>query len=272
MMKHPYLPSVFPKVAAMCAVVGAALTSFSSQATAKDVRIAVPVLSGHFNEQGDGRSKAALDAIFKECGDKATFISYRWGQHWQMFEDNSDIDAVAIVWDDAGVSGFPSDDFIHQKNGVAFRADKNFEIKTPEDLAGLRVLGFGGATRMFPSLAVALPTVKSYWEAPPGFGTTLALVNDDVDVFITDGLIFAIDYMERAEKTGDTYGSKLWPRMSFVGLFPENGDKMHFRRKGDRDAFNACLKTAQDKGAIASATAPYVEPYRAIVGDQVPKQ
>ncbi|WP_262690142.1 hypothetical protein [Kordiimonas aestuarii] len=125
---------------------------------------------------------------------------------------------------------------------------------------------------MFPSLAEAIPTLGSYWEAPSGFATTQALVNGDADAFITDGLIFAIDYMGRVDKTGATYGDDAWPRMKFTALFPTNGDKMHFRDEDERDEFNACLDRAQASGAIAKATKPYVDPYREIVDDQVPKQ
>ena len=125
---------------------------------------------------------------------------------------------------------------------------------------------------MFPSLAKAVPTLGSYWEAPPGFATTKALVKGDADAFVTDGLIFAIDYMARIKATGGTYGDEVWPEMKFTALFPENGDKMHFRDKDARDEFNACLARAQKSGAIMKATKPYVDPYREIVGDQVPAQ
>ncbi|SDE19564.1 hypothetical protein [Kordiimonas lacus] len=235
-----------------------------------DMKIAVPILSGHFNQQADGRSAGALKAIFDACDTSFTLVSSRWGQHWQDFETDKSFDAVAIVWDSAGVSGFPGDDFIHSRNGVAFLASKGLKIETLADLKGLRVLGFGGAIELFPNLAEALPAFDSYWEAPAGFASRLALVNDDVDVFITDGLIFAIDYMDQVALNGAEYGDANWPRMKFVALFQELGDKLHFRRKADRDRFNGCLKQARETGAIAEATKPYVEPYKEIVGDSVP--
>lgn len=236
-----------------------------------EMKILVPVLSGHFDQRADGRSAGALKAIFGACDVSYSLTSRRWGQHWQDFEADSSFDAVAIVWDSAGVSGFPSNDFIHSRNGVAFLASKDLKIETLEDLAGLRVLGFGGATDLFPSLQDVLPTLGRYWEAPAGFASRLALVNDDVDVFITDGLIFAIDYMDQVAMNGATYGDVDWPRMKFVALFPELGDKLHFRRGADRDQFNSCLKQAQENGAIAKATKPYIDPYRDIVGDSVPE-
>ena len=239
---------------------------------ADEIKIAVPTLSGHFDETADGRSAAALRTVFAECGLKARFVSHRWGQHWQAFEKDKSFDAVAIVWDTAGVSGFASNDFIHQKNGIVFMTDRGFDIKTAADLKGLKILGFGGATQMFPELAEILPELENYWEAPPGFAATQALVNGSADAFITDGLIFAIDYMGRIKKTGATYGDSLWPKMTFVGLFDENGDKMHFRRENDRDQFNGCLAAAQASGAIAAATKPYVTPFSDIVGNQVPAQ
>ncbi len=61
------------------------------------MKIAVPVLSGHFDENIDGRSAAALRAIYSECGNSVEFIPYRWGQHWLAFEDDKSIDAVALV-------------------------------------------------------------------------------------------------------------------------------------------------------------------------------
>jgi ABC-type amino acid transport substrate-binding protein len=247
-----------------------ALAACLALPAAATVKVAVPTLSGHFNENMEGRSAAALRAIYELCDERVEFVQFRWGQHWLAFEDNKDFDAVALVWDDAGVTGYPSDDFIHSRNGVAFRADAGFDIKTLQDLKGLRVLGFGGATSMFPKLGEVLPTLASYWEAPPGFATTQALVAGDADAFVTDGLIFAIDYMERVQKTGGTYGDDHWPRMRSTALFDENGDKMHFRSKKKRDLFNACLARAQEIGAIAKATELFVTPYRDIVGDQVP--
>lgn len=234
------------------------------------VTIAVPTLSGHFNEQVDGRGAAAIRAVYAECGETVKFEQFRWGQHWLEFEDNKRFDAVALVWDDAGVSGFPSDSYIHSRNGVAYRADLGFDIKSIDDLEGLRILGFGGATTMFPSLAEIMPKLGSYWEAPAGFATTQALVNGDADAFITDGLIFAIDYMERTEKTGGEYGDEHWPRMKFTALFDANGDRMNFRDEKKRDEFNACLARAQQNGSIAKATEPYVTPYKDIVDGQVP--
>lgn len=250
--------------ACLLVVTGLALPSGAA------VKIAVPTLSGHFNENMQGRSAAALRAIYKECDEQVQFVQFRWGQHWLEFENNEDLDAVALVWDDAGVSGFPSDAYIHSRNGVAYRADAGFSIKTIDDLKGLRVMGFGGATNMFPTLRQALPSFGSYWEAPPGFATTQALVAGDADAFITDGLIFAIDYMERAEKTGGSYGDEHWPRMAFTALFEENGDRMHFRKEKKRDEFNRCLAHALESGAIAKATEAFITPYRDIVGDQVP--
>jgi len=242
----------------------------SLRADAQQVKIAVPILSGLFDKTGDGRARAALDAIFNTCEMQPTYEVQRWGQHWQRFEEDKSYDAVAVVWDTAGVSGFPSVDFIRQQNGIVYLADKNLEIKSPTDLAGLNVMGFGGATDMFPGLAEALPTVKRYWEAPQGFAATQALVNGDADVFITDGLIFAIDYMWRIDQTGAAYGDEHWPEMTFSGIFPMNGDRMHFRSKALRDRFNACIAEARENGAIAAATKPYVDPYRHIVSDQIP--
>lgn len=254
-------------------ILGAALLATgNSPAFAKPLKVAVPILSGHFDESLKGRSAAALDAIFDICGIKAEFVGHKWGQHWLAYDEDKSFDAVAIAWEDAGVSGYFSADFIHQKNGVAYLASRGFEIKTTADLKGLRVMGFGGATRMFPELASVLPDLASYWEAPSGFATTQALVNGDVDAFVTDGLIFAIDYMIRIQDTGATYGDSNWPAMKFSGLFRENGDKVAFRTSERRDQFNSCLATAQESGAIASATKPYVDPYRNIVGDQIPEQ
>jgi ABC-type amino acid transport substrate-binding protein len=242
-----------------------------SMAQAADFKVSVPVLSGLFDTRGEGRGAAALTAVFKACGNSPRFVKQRWGQHWQAFEDDSSYDAVAIVWDGAGVSGFPSDTFIHQRNGVVFRSDKDLDIQTLDDLAGLRVLGFGGATELFADLARVIPTMQSYWEAAPGFDSRRILVRGDADVFITDGLIFAIDYMDQVKKNGATYGDTDWPAMTFVSLFPKLGDKLHFRRADDRDAFNRCLKTAQQDGTIARVTKPFVDPYRMIVGDEVPE-
>ncbi|NVJ96691.1 MAG: ABC transporter substrate-binding protein [Alphaproteobacteria bacterium] len=244
---------------------------FASDSAMAQVKIAVPVLSGHFDQNAYGRSAGALEAIYARCNLRPNFVTHRWGQHWQAFEDDASFDAVAIVWDSAEVSGFASDDFIRQRNGVAFLASKKLQIKTVADLKGLRVLGFGGATELFPDLAEVLPTLGRYWEAPPGFASRLALVNNDVDVFITDGLIFAIDYIDQVNLNGAHYGDENWPAMKFVGLFPEIGDKMHFRREADRDTFNRCLHEARASGSIAEATKKYVDPYRMIVGDSVPK-
>ncbi|TNE63978.1 MAG: transporter substrate-binding domain-containing protein [Alphaproteobacteria bacterium] len=239
-------------------------------ANAADVKVAVPVLSGHFDATGDGRSAAALRATFRQCKLKPQFVPTRWGQHWQAYEQDKSFDAVAVVWDSASLHGFTSDAFIHQQNGVAMLADSKFKVRTISDLKGMKVLGFGGATEMFPSLATVLPDLKSYWEAPSGFSTTQALVNGDVDAFITDGLIFAIDYMVRVKTTGATYGDTNWPKVKFVGLFPANGDYVTFRSKDLRDRFNTCLAAAQESGAISMATHDYVLPYKDIVGDQIP--
>ncbi|MCJ9430125.1 hypothetical protein [Kordiimonas marina] len=239
---------------------------------AKTLRISAPILSGHFDKNGVGRSAAALEAIFHICGIRPEFELKPWGQHWLAYERDPDLDAVAIVWESAGINGFPSAPFIHQKNGVAFLAAANLKIRSVSDLKGLRVLGFGGATQMFPSLAAVLPDLKSYWEAPSGFSTTQALINKDVDVFITDGLIFAIDYKLRAKATGGTYGDSNWPKVKFVGLFPENADTITFRHKEDRDNFNRCHDEAVKSGALAKATKPYIDPYRDILGDQIPAE
>ena len=246
------------------------LAFWPALAEARDIKVAAPILSGHFDSDGKGRSRAALDAIFNECGMTPDYVLHRWGQHWLAYEDDESFDAVAIVWDSADLTGHRTEAFIHQANGVAFRADRQLRIRTTEDLAGLRVLGFGGATRMFPSLARVMPTMKSYWEAPSGFATTQALVNGDVDVFLTDGLIFAIDYMDRTRFTGARYGDTHWPAMSFVRLFPTIGDRMMFRDQAKATRFNGCIIAAREKGTIALATAPYVRPYKDIVGDQIP--
>jgi len=250
------------------AALAIALSSMAAQA--RDIKVAVPILSGHFNAEGAGRSRAALDAIFHECGMTPDYVLSRWGQHWLAYEEDESFDAVAIVWDEADLTGHRTEPFIHQASGVAFRGDRNLKIEKIEDLAGLKVLGFGGATRIFPQLNRVLPTMKSYWEAPSGFATTQALVNGDVDVFLTDGLIFAIDYIERAQKTGAVYGDDHWPPMSFVRLFPEIGDRVMFRDAAKATRFNGCILRARDKGTIARDTAPFIEPYKAIVGDQIP--
>jgi len=256
------------KIIGLCIIALIAATPVA----AKTLRISAPILSGHFDKNGRGRSAAALEAIFHTCGITPEFVLHPWGQHWLAYEQNDDFDAVAIVGESAGIRGFPSAPFIHQTNGVAYLASANLKIETVNDLKGLRVLGFGGATQMFPSLAKVLPDLKSYWEAPSGFSTTQALINKDVDVFITDGLIFAIDYKLRAKATGGTYGDNHWPKVKFAGLFPENGDIVTFRHKEDRDNFNRCREEAVKSGAIAKATKAFIDPYRDILGNQIPSE
>ncbi|WND02829.1 hypothetical protein QGN29_00440 [Temperatibacter marinus] len=230
-----------------------ALTLVTSSLEAQDIRIAVPIMGDHFEEDKKGRSDLILEAIFKACSLSYSTTQFSWPQHWQEYENSDDYDAAAIVWDNAGLAGFTTQPYIHSQNGVISLTSKDMDIATFDDLKNKRVMAFTGASNMFPRLAMNYAHFKKYLEITTSNMAYKSLVMNDADVYVTDPLIFIKEYSKQINRSKGTYGSETWPEMRFHNILPVYGDVMIFKKKAMRDKFNECYTLARETKVLEHA-------------------
>ena len=183
-------------------------------------------------------------------------------RHWRSFENGTG-DAVGTVPIGMDLGGTPTAPYISYRNGVTMLDATGITPTSLEDLSGLDVIAFAGATDILPGLLEARAGFSSYREVGDQLSHSRLLFARRVDAILGDGMITA-EYNRRLANGPITTVDAGQPT-TFSPIFEPTRFAMVFRDADRAAAFDACLDRSQD--AIAAVNATYVERYRDVIGE-----
>ncbi|EQC47349.1 ABC transporter substrate-binding protein [Bacteriovorax sp. Seq25_V] len=232
-----------------------------SQLLAQEIKVLAPDIAGTFNNFSNksdfnksqsthdlGREGRIVHEIFGCMGKKLVFIVAPYGRHVKWFEEDTNFDAVATVSPDTQSKYFSSAPHIKYTNGVSTLYSLKKDIHTLDDLKGLRVISFVGASSMLPKLKEAIPTFKSYVEKSSQELHSKMLLKSRVDAVISDGIIFA-SHTKKLQQDNPKEQAYFSP-VKFSPIFDSTNFHMVFKDKNNQQLFNSCLLKLTNNGRL----------------------
>lgn len=202
-----------------------------------------------------GREARILRQVFKCMGKEIKFTAAPFGRHLIWFEKSKQFDAVATVHPLANIKAHKSLSHIYYRNGVTSLVTTK-PIQRLEDLHGLRVISFVGATKFLKELGSHIQKFKSYQEIADQEIHSKMLYNERVDAVISDGIIFASHTKDLRRKFPKNENYK--KQVSFNQLFEDLNFFLYFKEKSIRDSFNKCLSSDIIKKKIQNIENNYI--------------
>ncbi len=237
----------------------------SGPAQADELTVLAAELPPMMTAGGEGREADVIRAVLERCGHTASFVVEPFTRHWQSFRDGAG-DAVTTVPAGLDLPGSATRPYIQYQNGVSVLAERDLQIDSLDDLAGLSVIAFQGAEDILPGLAAAVPTFGSYREVADQIIQSRLLFAGRTDAVIGDGLLFAAYNAELAE-AGTTQFDAGQP-VTFAAIFAPSDYMLQVRDPDLAAAFDACFADAEADGTIDEIHRRYVDRYRDVLGDQ----
>ena len=231
-------------------------------ALAEDLEVRMAEIPPHMDVGGEGREADIIRAISKACGWTVMFDVEPFTRHWRSFE-SGDGDAVGTVPIGMTLGGIQTDSYVTYRNGVTMLDATGITPTSLEDLAGLDVVAFAGATDVLPGLLEARAGFSSYREVGDQLSHSRLLFAGRVDAILGDGMITA-EYNRRLAN-GPILAVDASQPTTFSPIFEPTRFAMVFRDPDRAMAFDACLD--QSREAIAAINAAYVERYRDAIGE-----
>jgi len=167
---------------------------------------------------------------------------------------NKTADAAFPINEASGVTGvYYSDSHISYQNVVVALKSRGLTIRSPSDLAGLRVVAFGEAPNYLgPEFAAMAKANKNYYEIADQEAQVKMLFKDRTDAVVMDINIFK--YFRQNIKDMDVSQD-----VTFYKIFPPTPYKVAFTSKEVRDKFNEGLKAIKASGKYAAIFATYIK-------------
>ncbi len=240
------------------------LTLVAAPVLAQDLEVRTAEIPPHMDLNGAGREADILNTVADACGWTMTFVVEPFTRHWWSFEAGEG-DAAAIVPIGTDLGGTPTDAYVSYRNGVTILDATGRTPTNLNDLAGLDVVAFAGATGVLPGLLEARAGFASYREVGDQFSHSRLLFGRRVQAILGDGMIIA-EYNKRLANAPVAIVDTDQP-VSFYPLFEPTPFAMVFRDPEMAMAFNDCLARSADR--IDAINAGYVARYRDLIGDVV---
>ena len=237
-------------------------TCLSGTALAEDLEVQMAEIPPHMDVDGEGREADIIRAVSKACGWTVMFDVEPFTRHWRSFE-SGDGDAVGTVPIGVTLGGTQTAPYVTYRNGVTMLDAAGVTPTSLEDLSGLDVVAFAGATDVLPGLLEARAGFSSYREVGDQLSHSRLLFAGRVDAILGDGMITA-EYNRRLANRPITAVDAEQPT-TFSPIFEPTQFAMVFREANRASAFDACLDQSRD--AIAAINAAYVERYRDVIGE-----
>lgn len=161
--------------------------------------------------------------------------------------------------------------YIQYQNGVSVLAERDLQIDSLDDLAGLSVIAFQGAEDILPGLAAAVPTFGAYREVADQIIQSRLLFAGRTDAVIGDGLLFAAYNAELAASGTAQFDAGQFDAgqpVTFAAIFAPTDYALHVRDPALAAAFDSCFAEAEADGTLGEINRRYVDRYRDVLGDQ----
>ncbi|MYM88124.1 transporter substrate-binding domain-containing protein [Rugamonas sp. FT82W] len=133
--------------------------------------------------------------------------------------------------------------------------ERRLVIKTPDDLQGLTVISFAGASKRYPEWLDAVKKAGHYFEQNDQALQVLTLDRGRYDIVLSDRNIFR--YFTQQLKLNKSFHPKPVVEQSFVKFNPMDYRAI-FRDKKVRDDYNAGLKNLKDSGRFNAIYQKYL--------------
>lgn len=245
---------------------------FCAAAHAREVHIVAPTIPPHFDEQGKGRIGDVVRATLTRCGHEMHFTMVPFGRHWKEYQDSASFDGLATAEADQTFPGFSTLPFMHLQDGATVMAKRGLQaITSVSELKDRHVVAFPNARQIL-GIEADTGTFASYAERSNRFDQLRPLFADRVDAILADGLITAhfIGVLTAGARAGQEPGIDPSRQFVFRKIFQSGPQRLFFRDQALTSDFDHCFKQLLNEGEVARIVQPYLDRYRAIVGDQYP--
>jgi ABC-type amino acid transport substrate-binding protein len=249
---------------------GAMLTSVG--ASANDIHMVAPNIPPHFNHMGNGRIGDVIRATLARCGHQVRFTMVPFGRHWKEYKDSTAFDGLATAEAGQSFPGFSTRPFMHLQDGATVMAARGLqEVSTVSDLKGRHVVAFPNASEIL-GIERDVPAFASYAERSNRYDQIRPLFADRVDAILADGLITAHFIGVLADEARAGREPEIDPsrRPVFRRIFQAGPQRLYFRDQTVAADFDRCFRQLLSEGEVDRLVQPYLDRYRAIVGDQYP--
>ncbi len=240
------------------------LTLIAAPAFAGTVTILAADLPPMVYADGTGREAEIVSAVMGHCGHDVEFVVQPFTRHWASFEAGKG-DAVMTVPVGMPMEGTQGAPYIAYQNGVSFLAGAGNDYGTLNDLAGLSIAAFQGASNILPGLAEASPNFGSYREMTDQETQSKLLFGGRVDGILGDGMLFAA-YTASLRDAGSSAGIDASQPLEFRAIFDPSDYAMNFRNANMAADFDRCFAELEANGTIASINTKWVDKYRDTLG------
>ncbi|MDX1485219.1 MAG: ABC transporter substrate-binding protein [Alphaproteobacteria bacterium] len=241
-------------------------------AEGKDLRIIAPNIPPHFDESGKGRIGDVIAATLARCGHRVSFTMVPFGRHWKDYTDIPGFDGLATAEADQTFPGFTTMPFIHLQDGATVLAHSRLKgITSVTQLHGRRVIAFPNAENIL-GIQSSVARFESFKTRSNRFDQIRPLFAGRIDAVLADGLITArfIGVLRENAKAGKEPGIDAGIPVVFRKIFPPGPQRLYFRDRRIARDFDTCFKALRADGSVARITRPYVDRYRAVLGNQYP--
>ena len=257
------------KLLASVAIVAATLSS--ANVLAKDIVMVAPVIPPHFDSEGNGRIGDVVAAVMRHCGHKVAFRMVPFGRHWAEYKDGK-FDALATAEGGQTFSGYSTKPFIHLQDVATVVVGRGLDgASKPEDFAGKHIVSFPGAQQIL-GLEPILSRFASFKNRSKRFDQVRPLLAGRADAIFADGLITAhfLQVLRERGASGQEPDVDTKLKTVFRRIFSKGPQRLYFRDKSLADEFDRCHQELEATGKLDDIAKPYVDRFRAVVGDQYP--
>jgi polar amino acid transport system substrate-binding protein len=236
------------------------------------VQMIAPDIPPHFNADGTGRIGDVIRIALARCGHSVRFVVVPFGRHWKDYVDNSAHDALATAEADQEFPGHSTKPFIHLQDGATVIAGSGLAaITTADQLAGRRVVAFPAADKILGITAI-VPRFGSFSMRSDRYDQIRPLFAGRADAVLADGLITAhfIQVLRERARAGQEPDIDVNRTVVFRKIFTPGPQRLYFRDRTIAADFDRCVEEMMAGGDVERIIKPYVDRYRAILGDQYP--
>lgn len=246
--------------AAIAFFVIAVSSGLPRQSVEETIHISAANLPPQMDGFGKGREAEIIVAALRAGGvtQQVEFHIVPFTRHWQAYQADERMDAVATVPSEVRLKGIRSVPYIYYQNGVFYR-NTSFPAGLGNDpvvsLFDKRVVAFAGSTAVLPELLALSKAASLYIERADQFSHSIMLENGFVDAVIADELIFT--YYTK-QLLGSRY-ENFSKRIRYETVFCPTPYQMMFRDYELAQAFNAGLKAIIDNDELEMINKKYMD-------------
>jgi ABC-type amino acid transport substrate-binding protein len=237
----------------LTATVSAIALTVSATATMADtVTILAADLPPMVYADGSGREAEIVTRVKEHCGHEVNYVVQPFTRHWATYEGGTG-DAVMTVPVGMPMDGAQSAPYIAYQNGVSYLASSGNNFIALDDLAGLSIAAFEGASGILPGLSDAQGSFGSYREMADQETQSKLLFGGRVDGILGDG--------------GSSAGVDASQPLEFRAIFEPSNYAMNFRDPDMSVAFDRCFTELEADGTIAAINTKWIDKYRDSLAD-----